>query len=163
MGTSGVRRGNSEEAERLRSAGGVVLREQERGSPREAGYDVAVMRSRYGTWVFPKGGINAGETPEQAARRELHEEVGLGGLTVLSPLVSTEHEYRAEGRRFHKQVDWFLFLAPPEAELAPNAAEHALDAAWFDPKTALALLSHGNQRNLLRRALKRLHSKPSEP
>jgi len=82
---------------------------------------------------------------------------------VLAPLDPTEHEYRAEGRRFRKQVDWYLFLAPPGTELAPNAAEHALDAAWFDPKTALTLLSHGNQRNLLRRALKRLHSKPLHP
>ena len=28
-------------------------------------------------WQFPQGGINAGESPEQALYRELHEEVGL--------------------------------------------------------------------------------------
>lgn len=28
-------------------------------------------------WQFPQGGINQGETPEQAMYRELHEEVGL--------------------------------------------------------------------------------------
>lgn len=29
-------------------------------------------------WQFPQGGINAGESPEQALYRELQEEVGLG-------------------------------------------------------------------------------------
>ena len=28
-------------------------------------------------WQFPQGGINSGESPEQALYRELHEEVGL--------------------------------------------------------------------------------------
>ncbi|MGY0154808.1 RNA pyrophosphohydrolase [Edwardsiella tarda] len=39
---------------------------------------------RYGqnSWQFPQGGINAGETPEQAMYRELFEEVGLGRKDV---------------------------------------------------------------------------------
>ena len=34
-------------------------------------------RIRTHSWQFPQGGINYGETPEQAMFRELHEEVGL--------------------------------------------------------------------------------------
>jgi len=34
-------------------------------------------RIRTHSWQFPQGGINHGETPEQAMYRELHEEVGL--------------------------------------------------------------------------------------
>src|SRR4030067_1776618 len=33
-------------------------------------------------WQFPQGGINAGETPEQAMFRELEEEVGLQAAHV---------------------------------------------------------------------------------
>ena len=34
------------------------------------------------SWQFPQGGINAGESPEQALYRELHEEVGLSQHAV---------------------------------------------------------------------------------
>ena len=34
-------------------------------------------RIRSHSWQFPQGGIDRGETPEQAMYRELHEEVGL--------------------------------------------------------------------------------------
>ena len=39
---------------------------------------------RYGqhSWQFPQGGINAGESPEQAMYRELYEEVGLSKKDV---------------------------------------------------------------------------------
>lgn len=39
---------------------------------------------RYGqhSWQFPQGGINPGETPEQAMYRELFEEVGLNKKDV---------------------------------------------------------------------------------
>jgi predicted NUDIX family NTP pyrophosphohydrolase len=49
-------------------------------------------RKDLGAWSIPKGEIAAGEVPEQAARRELHEETGLdpaaleGPLTPLSPV-----------------------------------------------------------------------------
>jgi len=33
-------------------------------------------------WQFPQGGISAGESPEQALYRELHEEVGLSPAAV---------------------------------------------------------------------------------
>ncbi len=39
-------------------------------------------RVREHSWQFPQGGIKAGETPERAMYRELHEEVGLGSEHV---------------------------------------------------------------------------------
>jgi len=49
------------------SAGGIVVR----------GAQVLMIRDRYGRWTFPKGHIEAGETPKEAAVREVLEETGV--------------------------------------------------------------------------------------
>ena len=135
---------------RLRSAGGIVVR------GRGDDLRVAVMQSGYGTWVFPKGGFEQSETAEQAARREIREEIGLSDLTCKGSLGATEHTFEREGRRFAKTVDWFLFEAPPQAEVRADPRENSLDCGWLPPEHALSLLAHPDQRRLLRRALSRL-------
>ncbi|WP_091049569.1 NUDIX hydrolase [Glycomyces sambucus] len=41
-------------------------------------------------WEIPIGGIEPGETPEEAARREVEEETGWRPLGLLSPLIYTQ-------------------------------------------------------------------------
>ena len=150
MGAAEVKKGSHPEPVRVRSAGGVVVK----GSG--DGLRVAVMQSRDGTWVLPKGGIEAGESPEEAAQREIAEEIGLTGAELLADIGATEHGYEQEGRQYRKQVSWFLLGAGPQAEVRPNADENVLDCGWFTPEQALRLLSHADQRRVLRRALSRL-------
>lgn len=79
---------------------------------------LAFQRKDYpDTWQFPQGGIDVGETPEQAAYRELQEETGLGTDSV--ELVSEYdgwllYEYGNHATRPSEEVigqaqKWFLF------------------------------------------------------
>jgi 8-oxo-dGTP diphosphatase len=48
------------------------------------GCELLLLKSSYrATWNFPGGAIRRGETPEAAARRELAEEIGLTGNTLV--------------------------------------------------------------------------------
>jgi 8-oxo-dGTP pyrophosphatase MutT (NUDIX family) len=66
-------------------AGGVVVR---RDGP-ELRFLLVTARRQPGLWVFPKGHIEIGETPEQAAVREVVEEAGVNA-TVVAPVGATE-------------------------------------------------------------------------
>jgi putative (di)nucleoside polyphosphate hydrolase len=92
-------------------------------------------------WQFPQGGINAGETPEQAMFRELEEEVGLQSAHVrilgrtrewLRYDVPT-HWTRRDSRglyRGQKQIWFLLRLTGRDSDVSLRASERPEFDAW---------------------------------
>ena len=59
-------------------------------------------------WVFPKGHLESGERPEQAAIREVREETGLD-VRIIRPIGTTRYAFDGPGLGTHrKRVHWFL-------------------------------------------------------
>lgn len=105
------------------AAGGYVVREG------TAGPEV-LMIFRRGVWDLPKGKLDAGETIEACALREVREEVGIDDdLSILQPLPPTVHGYPEKGVYRVKTTHWYL-MQTPQTTFTPQAQEGIERVAW---------------------------------
>ncbi len=128
------------------SAGGVVFRKCA-----ERGLRYLLIRDSYGHWGFPKGHLEEGETPSQAALRETGEETGLECLTLHGPIRVIDWHFRFRGRFIHKYCHFFLFESP-EGEACPQRAEGITVCRWSSLEEAMSEVSYENARGVLTRA-----------
>jgi 8-oxo-dGTP pyrophosphatase MutT (NUDIX family) len=99
-------------------------------------------------WSLPKGHIEDGETPEEAALREVQEETGIVSIIEKS-LGVIDFWFMAGGKRIHKTVHHYLFredggvLAPQESEVD--------EVAWFPLSEIIDRLAYPDEKKLIAR------------
>jgi len=134
------------------SAGGVAFRRAETGI--EAAI-VAVNPSR--RWQLPKGIIDAGETPEIAAVREVREEAGIE--TELVELIEkVEYWYvgnhKGERVRFHKFVYFYLLKYVRGA--VENHDHEIAEARWVKIDEAIEMLAFKSEKDVAAKAFEKI-------
>jgi 8-oxo-dGTP pyrophosphatase MutT (NUDIX family) len=126
------------------SAGGLVV---DRSGDEPAAALIA-RRDRRGRllWSLPKGHIEDGESPDEAAVREVEEETGIKGR-VLAPLGVIDFWFVAEERRVHKTVHHFL-LEAAGGELSDEDIE-VVEVAWVPMSQLDERLAYADERRLV--------------
>jgi 8-oxo-dGTP pyrophosphatase MutT (NUDIX family) len=132
------------------SAGGLVV--DRAVDPPRGAVIARVNRAGRVEWCLPKGHIEAGETAEQAAVREIAEETGIHGH-VVTGLGTIDYWFSVEGKRVHKQVHHYLLIAVGGVlSVEGDPDREAIEAAWVPLDELSSMLAFPNERRLAREA-----------
>ena len=100
-------------------------------------------------WSLPKGHIEAGESPEQAAMREVREETGIES-EIQKSLGVIDFWFMAGGKRIHKTVHHFVFKEKG-GRISPQVSE-VDDVRWFPLNEIVDRLAYPDEKKLIARS-----------
>ena len=135
------------------SSGGVVYRKK------DTAIQILMLKDQKGHWTFPKGMIEKGESPEEAAKREIGEEVGLHAIEIKEKLDSVQYFFKWENELVKKTVHYFLAEFTGSEEPVPQTEEGIEEVRWFSTEEAQKELGYKkSNKPILEKALKSLGS-----
>lgn len=108
----------------VQAAGGIVTNPD--------GAVLLMFRRR--RWDLPKGKIDEGETPEQAALREVTEETGLSHIRLGEHLIRTWHGYQLGEAKLLKETYWYRIAFTGTELTVPQIEEDITDIQWISPE-----------------------------
>lgn len=136
------------------SAGGVVYRR------RDDQLEIQLIQDRYGKVSLAKGKMEAGETVEQTALREIWEETGITGR-IVAPIDVIRYQYEhAEHGTVDKEVHYYLVEA--ESGSLQAQVEEIRGVSWFTPEEAWRQqqeFGYDNNDSIVQQAFERLQLK----
>jgi 8-oxo-dGTP pyrophosphatase MutT (NUDIX family) len=109
------------------AAGGYVLNAEQK----------LLVFLRRGSWDMPKGKIDSGETPEEAAVREVNEETGLKNIELGKFLDLTWHTFSLKGDRILKKTWWYA-MQTSDTKVVPQTEEDIERIEWVNPAAWVA-------------------------
>ena len=149
MQAAGEKKEFENEMAREFSAGGVVFRKENQQ------YWFALVLDAYGKWTFPKGHIEQNENQEEAAKREITEEIGVKHLTNHGFLGNIDIKINAPNKRPVPKTVYYYLIETTEKDLAVTEPE-IKEAKWVTDEEALKIIGYENAKEIFNAALKKL-------
>jgi 8-oxo-dGTP pyrophosphatase MutT (NUDIX family) len=122
------------------AAGGVVLDRK--------GRVLLVHRRRYDDWSFPKGGVDEGESLEQAALREVKEEAGVE-CEVIRQLSTSRYSFTTRKGETKLKVVYYFLMKITGGQAFADGLETD-EAIWCSVEEAANRLSYQGDQDILR-------------
>jgi len=109
-----------------------------------------LVTSHRGNWIFPKGVVEADDSPEDTARREAEEEAGIRGSVLPGPIGA-----------YDDRKDWspsrvLMFLLHYDGDLSHWRESGRRAKRWCSFDDAVRLLKKGDLRAILESARDRI-------
>ncbi len=131
------------------SAGGLVIDTTGTMGLLIGRYDHKDASGKRILWSLPKGHIEEGETPEQAAIREVAEETGITS-SITKSLGVIDFWFMAGGKRIHKTVHHFMFTEVGGTLLAQESEVD--EVSWFPLSEIVERLAYPDEKKLIARS-----------
>ena len=123
------------------SSGGVVLKDKK----------VCLLKTIHGHWVLPKGGIEDGETKEEAALREVYEETGLIA-EIQDYLGYVKYDYINKKNDNVKKTVYYYYMETNQSKIIPLRKEGFVEGSFFAIDQAIELVRHNSEKSMIKAA-----------
>ena len=107
-------------------------------------------KNRYEGWVLPKGTVEEGETHEETALREVHEETGADAV-IVSYIGKSSYSFLVPEDMVEKDVHWYLMKGRSYYS-KPQSSEYFRDSGYYKYHESIHLLKFQNERAMLEKA-----------
>lgn len=108
------------------------------------------IKNKYEGWVLPKGTVEAGETHEETALREVLEESGSKAY-IVDYIGRSEYSFNVPEDVVEKEVHWYL-MGTDSYYSKPQREEYFVDSGFYKYHEAYHLLKFANEKQILEKA-----------
>ena len=110
-------------------------------------------------WTFPKGHIEAGETPRQAALREVLDETGYKAA-IIRPMLRVKYAFTFQGNYIKKMVQWYLMKKL--GRIGKHDTSEILAIRWVSLLKAHELVQYPSDIRLVEMLMTIMHVEPAQ-